>query len=1058
MTRAQAFGRYELLDRVSAGGMAEVFRARDTQRGAVVALKRILPQVAEDDEFIAMLKDEARICSQLEHPHIARTLDFGHVDGEYYIAFEYVDGRDLRQIFDRAIQNGEQIPLPILLYVFARIGEGLSYAHHRKDSSGEAFSIVHRDVSPQNIVVSFGGDVKLIDFGIAKARGKMTRTQAGTIKGKFGYMSPEQVNGVDIDHRSDLFALGISMWELLTLERLFLAENELQVLDRIRNMNIVPPSQMNAQVSPELDRIVLKTLARDPQNRYRAAKDLYRDINAVPESTATREEVAQYMRSAFPELAKASPVEGRESSSRSTGAREMMNRLDAVDPLGQKATRQESFAMTATENKGASDLDVFEGLGKKPSSRSSASGPASHPTTGLTPPPPRSGPPGHSNGDMAKRTLMGIASPLGGSASGPSSQPGVPSSRPAPPPPPGRASLPHVMPPLPKTSSAPPAASTRPMPGTPKLANAGPGLDMDWDDEDEATHVFDKSDSKMQAAPAPDSLPPPSARPSVPGPPPSKAPPSKAGARTLMGVGLGQNGAGLAPPPPPPPPPSSSLRTGSAPPSQPGMRAASQTGSQAPFRSPSVPPPPPSGVGGAFARASSVPAAAPGPLPRQSGEMFGGSTAPMNMPASRPPAQQSTAPLPMPRAPAPHMPRSMEATALVRPPPASKTGLWIALAAVFFMLVAGAVFFLATPRTGRVVVNINDPKGASINHVETFVDGKKVCDTTPCAIEPLSTGPHEVKVLADGYEVPAARSISVEPRKEAQLTFALAPAAGRGGTGVRVSGTQPGMKLFIDDKELGPLPAEARDLTPGSHRIRILGSDRYQPFEKNITVAKDEMVDSGPHQLKVVKAKITVTPTAASQGAKVYIVSGADRRELPILPISVDIDTSKSWQLEATRPGFTEYKQPVSFDDGQAEKTFAIALEPRGAAIAAAPPPPAPAPQPVAVQPAAPAPQPVAAPKPAPPQPKAAPAPDPTPDPPAAVAAGGDSFLDINSIPVSNVLLDGKPIGSTPKLHVQVVPGPHTVTFIHSEHGRKTVQVNVSAGETKKAIAKLKPE
>src|SRR5262249_46388752 len=155
-----------------------------------------------------------------------------------------------------------------------------SYAHSRKDQSGATISLVHRDVSPQNIVISFHGDVKLIDFGIAKAKGKITRTQAGTIKGKFGYMSPEQVAGFEVDHRADIFALGIVTWELLTLERLFQAENELLVLDRIRNLEVPPPSNYNRACPPELDRIVLKALAKERDERYRAAKDFFRDLNA----------------------------------------------------------------------------------------------------------------------------------------------------------------------------------------------------------------------------------------------------------------------------------------------------------------------------------------------------------------------------------------------------------------------------------------------------------------------------------------------------------------------------------------------------------------------------------------------------------------------------------------------------------------------------------------------------------------------------------------------------------------------------------------------------------
>jgi serine/threonine protein kinase len=1014
VNRAQApFGRYELLDRISAGGMAEVFRAREPTRGTVVALKRILPQVAEDEEFIAMLKDEARICSQLEHPHIARTLDFGHVDGDYFIVFEYVDGRDLRQIFDRAISQNGVIPLPILLYVFARIGEGLSYAHHRRDASGETISLVHRDVSPQNIIVSFNGDVKLIDFGIAKARGKITRTQAGTIKGKFGYMSPEQVRGIDIDHRADIFALGVCMWEMLTLKRLFQAENELQVLDRIRNMVVPPPSETNRECPPELDRIVSRALAKDPGDRYRATKDLYRDINALPESSATRDEVAQFMRNAFPELAPlAKAPERRESS---------MNRTDVGTSTGGSSPSlpQESLTMAA-DNKG-SDLDIFEGLGKKSSGRVPTTPPASG--RGPVPPPPPNGDSfraGPSAGD-ARKTLMGVAAPAMVPSSG-----AITAARPMPPPPPGRGSLPQVVPPPHRGSSGPPMpppVSTRPQ-------VQGKSVDMEWDDENENTHVFDKSESKVAAAAPVDAR-------LVDAPPPSNRPSIRGGARTLAGPA---NGVALAPPPPPPPPPSAGVRA-AAPASQPPFRAATAAsgmgpGSQPAFRS-SAPPPPPGG--GAFARTA---ASAP-PF---------GTTTPMGMPGM---PQQTTAPLPMARSPMSSRPHatplssqpvpSMEATALVRPQPPGRTSVWIALGVAFTAIVAASVFFLTAPRTGRVLVNVNDPRGQPIDKVEIFLDGKKWCDTTPCTIDPVPSGAHEVKVLADGYEVPQARPISVEPRKEAQLSFALAPSALRSGTGIKVSGYQTGVKLYIDDREIGPIPAEVRDLSPGNHRVRIMGSERYASYEKNVTVAKDEMLDLGTVPLKVLKGKITVT--LSTTGAKVYIVSGSDRRELPILPISVDIDTSKTWQLEATKLGYADYRKPIGFDDGQAEKTFDVTLDPRlGGPPFTAAPPPAPEPRPVS----RPAPAPVAR---APVAEKADKAEE------GAAAGGGESLLDINSIPVSNVILDGKPIGTTPRLHVNVSPGSHTVQFVNAEQGlKKTITVKVGAGETARAIAKLKGE
>ena len=182
-----AFGPYALHARLHKGAMAEVFRAVDTRSGSPCALKRILPEVTDEDDFVRELEDEARIASELDHPSIARVLDFGAIEGTSFIAYELVDGVDLRVVFENASMAGEPLPIAFLLHVFARVSEGLAHAHDR--------DIVHRDVSPHNIVLSRSGDVKVIDFGIAKAKGRRTRTGAGILKGKLGYMSPEQVRG-----------------------------------------------------------------------------------------------------------------------------------------------------------------------------------------------------------------------------------------------------------------------------------------------------------------------------------------------------------------------------------------------------------------------------------------------------------------------------------------------------------------------------------------------------------------------------------------------------------------------------------------------------------------------------------------------------------------------------------------------------------------------------------------------------------------------------------------------------------------------------------------------
>ncbi|MET0284534.1 MAG: serine/threonine-protein kinase, partial [Polyangiales bacterium] len=192
------FGKYYLLDRVNTGGMAEVYRAKafgveGFER--IVAVKRILPSIAVDTDFIKMFIDEAKLAVQLNHANIAQIFDLGKVDGNYYIALEYVHGKDLRAVFDRQVAEDRTLPIDLCCYAMMKICEGLDYAHRKRDTAGRALELVHRDVSPQNMMISFDGDVKLIDFGIAKAANNSVQTRTGILKGKFGYLSPEQVRG-----------------------------------------------------------------------------------------------------------------------------------------------------------------------------------------------------------------------------------------------------------------------------------------------------------------------------------------------------------------------------------------------------------------------------------------------------------------------------------------------------------------------------------------------------------------------------------------------------------------------------------------------------------------------------------------------------------------------------------------------------------------------------------------------------------------------------------------------------------------------------------------------
>ena len=301
------FGKYLLLDRINIGGMAEVWRGKAFGAGGferLVAIKRILPNIAEDDEFVTMFIDEAKISVQLTHANIAQIYDLGQINSSFFIAMEYIPGKDVRAIFDRARKRSEKLPIPLACHIIGKLCDGLDYAHRKKDGRGEEMHIVHRDVSPQNVLISYDGEVKVIDFGIAKAAGKANRTQAGILKGKFGYMSPEQVRGLEIDRRADIFAIGICLFELLTGERLFVGETDFAVLEKVRGGQVPRPSSVNPEIPPALERIVLKALAPDREQRYQHASELADDLAAFSAESgevAGQSELVEFMLSMFAE-------------------------------------------------------------------------------------------------------------------------------------------------------------------------------------------------------------------------------------------------------------------------------------------------------------------------------------------------------------------------------------------------------------------------------------------------------------------------------------------------------------------------------------------------------------------------------------------------------------------------------------------------------------------------------------------------------------------------------------------------------------------------------------
>lgn len=278
----ERFGKYLIVGELAVGGMAEILLA--VQRGIegftkVVVLKRVLSHLSESPDFIRMFVDEARLAARLEHPNIVRTYEFGEVKGQYFTAMEYLPGEDLAKVLNTLSISRQRMPLHVAATVVSQLCAGLHCAHDLTDTAGRPLNLVHRDVSPANIILTYNGEVKIIDFGVAKTNTN-AQTLSGTIKGKLSYMSPEQLLSRGIDRRSDVFSAGVVLWEVLVGRPLFLRDNEAATLYAIMNDPIPPPSRYRPEVPPELDQIVARALARTPADRYESAEELGAALDA----------------------------------------------------------------------------------------------------------------------------------------------------------------------------------------------------------------------------------------------------------------------------------------------------------------------------------------------------------------------------------------------------------------------------------------------------------------------------------------------------------------------------------------------------------------------------------------------------------------------------------------------------------------------------------------------------------------------------------------------------------------------------------------------------------
>jgi|GEM_PF-630623 len=308
MQKAQQLGRYQLLDRIAFGGMAEIYRAKTFDRSGrphMVAVKRVLDHLTSDGEFIQMLVDEAKVTASLRHENIARLYEFSHTeDDEYFIAMEWVDGKDVRSILERHRHRKQPLPPEHCAWVVMEVANALDAAHRQKDAQGQALQIVHRDVSPSNMLCSYAGEVKLCDFGIAKATTSRVQTRTGVIKGKVKYMSPEQALGRKLDHRSDLFSLGTVLYEMLTLEAPFAAPTEVELIFAVRDAHKRDARTVVRTIPAEINAVVDKAMTKSRSQRYQSGKEMAHDLRRFLDDYKPgyrRSHFARFMRQEFAE-------------------------------------------------------------------------------------------------------------------------------------------------------------------------------------------------------------------------------------------------------------------------------------------------------------------------------------------------------------------------------------------------------------------------------------------------------------------------------------------------------------------------------------------------------------------------------------------------------------------------------------------------------------------------------------------------------------------------------------------------------------------------------------
>ncbi|MGE0789719.1 MAG: PEGA domain-containing protein [Sandaracinaceae bacterium] len=836
MKKPIPFGKYVLLDRINVGGMAEVFKAKAFGVEGFerqVAVKRILPSIAEDSEFITMFIDEAKIAVQLTHANIAQIFDLGRVQDSFFIAMEFVHGKDLRAIFDRARKRGETVPVPMACYTVMKVCEGLDYAHNKKDAAGRELNLVHRDVSPQNILISYDGETKIIDFGIAKAAGKAGKTQAGILKGKFGYMSPEQVRGLPLDRRSDIFAVGIVLYELLTGERLFVGESDFSTLEKVRNVEIMPPSTYNRRIPEELEQIVLKALAKDVDDRYQTAMDLHDDLQSFMYTSGnffSRKDLSAYMRKAFAE-------EIAKESQREEEYRQLEAQVPA--PTGAKSSGLDAFA----------DLEPAAPEGNRAKAANISSQPVGGPRRPPAPP--------------VKKTMMGMGA-----------VPPPPPRTSGPPPPPPRQSAP---PPPPRErkisgSHAAPQAPSAPPAQTAPVSSPSMEMDMDWDDEELSTQIYDKPE---------DGLP------------------------MLPDLNVAAPAFGSTNPTPPPAASYAPTPISSAP------------------SYPAAPSAPPQHYG----QAASMPGVSHPGAPSPFDDLPADPYAPQSQPHSQPIGREPTSVTKQEK-------KRGGAGALIAViglfgflllGAGGFAGWW------FFLRSNPATIYLSTTPGDAVVYLDNEPVTstsspfvlAGVEPGEHLVEVRKHGFLTWATRVTVERG--------QTLELPAVQ-LSAEGGTGTDPSSGTSGTAPVAGTGFRLETVPAGAHVYIDETALGrTTPVTITDLSAGTHTVRA-ELENYAPWTGQIDVVEGQ-VTALPRAVLTLR-QVSVRFESEPSGAQVTLVRGNERRRIGDTPITEAVDVSGGqWTVEMSRSGYEDWSAALAPAPNQPRHTVTATLAPRAVAV-----------------------------------------------------------------------------------------------------------------------------